>query len=533
VLTELRVHDLGVIDALALVLGPGMTAVTGETGAGKTLIVEAIELLVGGRADGTMVRAGASEAVIEGRFVSGDEEVVLRRVVPREGRSRAYVDGSLATAASLAAAGTRFVDLHGQHDHQSLLATAVQRRSLDRFGGIDLEPLRAARKELAAIDERLASLGGDERERAREIDLLRFQVRELDDAAIHDVDEDERLGREELVLADALAHQAAAETAWTALSTDGGAGDALAEAIAALDGREPFGDAVSRLRSAVAEVSDIASEVRSIGESIEDDQERLAAVLERRRRLHELRRKYGETLADVIAYHNEVGERLTELESRDATAAALDAERVRALAAIKREEIKVGTARRAAAPRLASATEANLRELAMPKAQLDVEVGDDPGDDVTFRIAANPGSPPLPLAKVASGGELARAMLALRLVLTEAPDTLVFDEVDAGIGGTAAIAVGRALAALGGRHQVLVVTHLPQVAASADAHVQVTKTAKRSRTSTTASALDGAERVVEIARMLSGTPDSTKARQHAEELLASATQERVASRRGR
>jgi DNA repair protein RecN (Recombination protein N) len=177
VLAELLVQNLGVIDELALVLGPGMTAVTGETGAGKTLIVEAIELLVGGRADGTMVRAGADEAVIEGRFVVGDDEVILRRVVPREGRSRAYLDGGLATAASLAEAGVRFVDLHGQHDHQSLLATAVQRRALDRFGGVDLEPLRAARKELAAIDERLAALGGDERERAREIDLLRFQVR--------------------------------------------------------------------------------------------------------------------------------------------------------------------------------------------------------------------------------------------------------------------------------------------------------------------------------------------------------------------
>jgi DNA repair protein RecN (Recombination protein N) len=328
-----------------------------------------------------------------------------------------------------------------------------------------------------------------------------------------------------------LAHQEAADHATAALSTDGGVGESLAVAIAALDGRAPFVEVAARLRSVAAELSDVATEVRLIGESIEDDQERLADVHERRRRLHELRRKYGETLSDVMSYHREVAERLAELESRDATAAALDAERVVALAVIRQEETTIGAARRAAAPLLAAATEANLRELAMPKARLDVEVGDDPGDDVAFRIAANPGSPPLPLAKVASGGELARAMLALRLVLTEAPDTLVFDEVDAGIGGAAAIAVGRALAALGGRHQVLVVTHLPQVAAAADAQVQVIKTAKRTRTATTASLLDERERVVEIARMLSGTPESDAARQHAEELLASAAKERVKARR--
>jgi DNA repair protein RecN (Recombination protein N) len=531
VLAELRVQNLGVIDELTLVLGPGMTALTGETGAGKTLIVEAIDLLVGGRADGTMVRAGATEAVVEGRFVVHDEDVILRRVVPREGRSRAYLDGGLATAATLAEAGGRLVDLHGQHDHQSLLSAAVQRRALDRFGSVDLEPLRAARKELAAIDERLAALGGDERERAREIDLLRFQVRELDEAAINDPDEDDRLEREDAILGDALAHQEAAAAATAALSTDGGTGESLAAAIAALDGREPFAAPLARLRSAAAELADVATEVRTIGEGIEDDQERLAAVQERRRQLHDLKRKYGETLTEVIAYQREVSERLAELESRDATAAALDAERGAVLASIRAEEAKVGAARRQAAPRLAAATEGNLRQLAMAKARLEVEVGADPGDDVAFRIAANPGSPPLPLVKVASGGELARTMLALRLVLTEAPDTLVFDEVDAGIGGAAANAVANALAALGGRHQVLVVTHLPQVAAAADAQIQVTKTATRSRTSTAASVLTEEDRVIEVARMLSGTPDSDTARQHAAELIATAATERTRARR--
>jgi DNA repair protein RecN (Recombination protein N) len=518
-LAELVVSDLGVIDRLSLVLAPGMTAFTGETGAGKTMIVEAIELLVGGRADPGVVRTGADEAVIEGRFVLGDDEVILRRVVPRKGRSRAYVDGGVAAVANLAESGARLVDLHGQHDHQSLLSPVSQRSALDRYGGVDLEPLRTLRKELTDLDERLAALGGDERERARELDLLRFQQRELDNAGIEDAGEDDVLEAEEDALADAVAHQEAAAGAVEALGSDGGAGELVASALALLDDRAPFAPATERLRGLAAELSDVTSELRSTGEGIEDDPERLSAVRDRRRLLHELKRKYGDTLADVIAFHAEIADRVSALETRDATAAALDAQRKELVERIAEAEAVVGAARRAAAPRLAEATQTNLRELAMPRAQLEVAVGPDPGDDVVFRLAANPGTPPQPLAKVASGGELARSMLALRLVLTEAPDTLVFDEVDAGVGGEAATAVGRSLAALGARHQVLVVTHLPQVAAFADAQVLVAKHVEEDRTRTTATHLKKKQRVVEVARMLSGSPDSPTARQHAEELL--------------
>jgi DNA repair protein RecN (Recombination protein N) len=520
-LAELVVTDLGVIDRLSLVLSPGMTAFTGETGAGKTMIVEAIELLVGGRADPAVVRTGAEEAVIEGRFLLGDDEVILRRVVPRKGRTRAYVDGALAAVSNLAEAGARLVDLHGQHDHQSLLSPSSQRSALDRFGSVDLEPLRALRKELAALDERLGALGGDERERARELDLLRFQQRELDNATIEDALEDELLEGEEDALADAVAHQEAAAGAVEALGSDGGAGGLVAAALALIDGRAPFAGATERLRGLAAELSDVTADLRSAGENIEDDPERLAALRERRRLLHELKRKYGDTLADVMAYHAEIADRVADLESRDATAAALEIQRKEFVEQIAEAEAVVGAARRAAAPRLADATQTNLRELAMPRAQLEVAVGPDPGDDVVFRLAANPGTPPQPLAKVASGGELARSMLALRLVLTEAPDTLVFDEVDAGVGGEAATAVGRSLAALGARHQVLVVTHLPQVAAFADAQVLVAKHVESDKTSTTATTLAEEDRVVEVARMLSGSPDSPTARQHADELLVS------------
>jgi DNA repair protein RecN (Recombination protein N) len=520
-LAELRVADLGVIEELSLVLGPGMTAVTGETGAGKTLVVTAIELLVGGRADATMVRPGAREAVVEGRFVGDDDtEVVLRRVIPAKGRSRAYVDGHLATLAELGERGAALVDLHGQHDHQSLLSPAVQRGALDRFGGIDLEPWRAARKEVAAVEERLAGLGGDERERAREIDLLRFQVDELDAAGLRDPDEDAALATEEDLLGDAEAHRAAALAAIDALSADGGATDALGLAIAALDGRAPFADLDARLRALAGELADVAAELRGAGESIEDDPQRQQALRERRQLLHDLRRKYGDTLADVMAWRDEAAARLAELEGHDALAAELDEELRRARTALEAAEAQLLASRAAAAPALAESVQAQLPALALPKARLEVEVGGPAGKEVALLFAANPGMPVHPLARVASGGELARAMLALRLVLTEGPPILVFDEVDAGIGGSAAQAVGRSLAAIADDHQVLVVTHLAQVAAWADAQVVVDKQVQGDTTVTSVAEVGGDDRVVELARMLSGAPESSTARDHARELLA-------------
>jgi DNA repair protein RecN (Recombination protein N) len=552
VILELAVRDLGVIAELRLVLGPGMTALTGETGAGKTLVVDAIELLVGGRADPVLVRTGADEAWVEGRFVrptdgagdgAGDggidvgDEVVLARAIPRSGRSRAYIDGRLATAGELAAIGAELVDLHGQHAHQSLLHTAAQREALDRFGGIDLGPLQAARRAIGAILDELAGMGGDERARARELDLLRYQVSEIDAAAIAGPGEDTALERLEDELADATAHREAASGAVMALSGNGAgdvaepatsAADAMGAALALLAGRAPFVDAEARLRALAAELSDVAGELRAAGEAIDEDPERLAQVRERRQLLHDLRRKYGETLADVLAEGDGLRARLAELEDHDRRAAELDARLTAARAAEAEAAAKVATARKSSAPLLAAEVQAHLAELALPKARVEVVVGgDDPGDDVELRLAANPGTPPLPLAKVASGGELARTMLALRLVLSAAPPTLVFDEVDAGIGGAAAVAVGRSLARLAQQpHQVLVVTHLPQVAAYADAQVRVAKQSDESTTVARVSVLDHPDRVIELSRMLSGQPDSDAARVHAAELLATAAGER-------
>jgi len=521
-LSELVVRDLGVIDELSLVLGEGMTVVTGETGAGKTLVVGAIDLLTGGRADASLVRPGATEAEIQGRFVTGDDEIIVRRVIPRDGRSRVYIDGHLATVSALSDHGVDLVDLHGQHAHQSLLRSSVQRAALDQFGGVDPRPLASLLDELRVTEQALAELGGDERVRAREIDLLRHQLAEIESAAIADPDEDHRLDDEESVLADATAHRDAAAETVALLDADGPVVSGVSAALAALDSRSPFTDLANRLQGVAAEVADLAGEARARAESIDDDPARLEALRERRAALRELRRKYGETLADVIAYAGETTARLDELTSFDERAAQLDRQRAALLADLTRVRAEILAARTEAAPRLAVAVEQHLAGLAMGGARLDVAVAGEAGDDVTIRLAANAGHEPQPLAKVASGGELARTMLALRLVLTAGPPTLVFDEVDAGIGGDVANTVGASLAELARDQQVLVVTHLAQVAAFADHHVAVTKHEADGSTVSAVVVLDDDSRITELSRMLSGSPDSSSAQEHARELVAAA-----------
>lgn len=531
-LVELHIENLGVIERSSLAFGPGMTALTGETGAGKTMLVEAIELLVGGRADAAIVRTGAAEARVDGRFLVESDgeavETVLTRVVPADGRSRAYINGRPATAATLAEAAERLVDLHGQHAHQSLMGVAAQRDALDRYGSVDLGPLRRARARVTEIEAELAMLGGDERARAREIDLLRYQVDELDAARIERDDEDDVLAADEAILADAQGHRTAGEAAIAVLRGDeAGVDELLRAAIRALENRLPFAAAAERLSAVGSELDDIVREIRSLSEAIDEDPERLAEIRVRRQLLVDVRRKYGESLADVMAFHRDADDRLRELLDYDRRAAELDRELAEATAAVAQAADAVREQRRAAAPGLAADIEARLRTLALPNAAVAIEVGngdDDPaGDAVRFLFSANPGSPLLPLQRVASGGELARTMLALRLVLSDGDDahggTLVFDEVDAGIGGSAATAVGGALAALSARHQVLVVTHLAQVAGRARRHHVVAKSVRGAHTFTDVAEVAGDARVAEIARMLTGS-DTEAAIGHARELLA-------------
>lgn len=528
-ITELVVTNMGVFEHARVPLAPGLNALTGETGAGKSLVVGAIQLLLGARSDPGVVRPGATEATVDGRFVAPDgSEVVLSRVIPADGRSRAYVNGRPVTVAELAEHGMALVELHGQHAHQQLLQASSQRHALDRFAGVDLEPLQTLRAEIAEIDAALAALGGDERTRAREVDLLRYQLDELDGANVVDVDEDDRLDAEEDVLADAVAHQRTGAAASDALAGDDGVTDRVQSVIAEVAGRAPFATIEPRLRAVAAELTDVAHDLRGVAESIADDPERLATIRERRQLLADLRRKYGESLAEVMAERESIRARLDELTSHDARAAELTDARSRAVALARDAARVVAKARRAAAPTLAGGVQERLRHLAMPHAVVEVAVeGDDPADDVRFLLAANPGGAPQSIAKVASGGELSRATLALRLELTAGPPSLIFDEVDAGIGGEAAWAVASALAALAGRHQVLLVTHLPQVAAFADTQLLVHKTGTTHSTEATVRVLDSDARVEELSRMLSGQPGSEIGREHAIELLATAAATRA------
>jgi DNA repair protein RecN (Recombination protein N) len=541
VLTELRVSQLGVIEDVRVVLAGGMTALTGETGAGKTLLVDAIQLLLGGTSESMMVRAGAAEAVIEGRFASADDgseggtdgETILARLVPAHGRSRAYLDGRMVAAAQLADHGHTLIDLHGQHAQQTLLAPAAQRAALDRSGGISTDEVTGARRRIREIAAAQEALGGDARTRARELDLLRYQLAELEGAGLEDPDEDELLMEEEERLADASGLREAASTAWRDLTGDDGIVDHLGAVVAAVAGRKPLAELEGRVRGLAAELADVAADARSVAESAEDDPARLAAVGARRRLLTEIRRKYGESLGAAMDYREDIRHRVEELMAHDSRAAALDAERQQAEGELQEAAARLWQARRSAAPALARSVEAKLHELAMPKARFDVEIGAERGSDkVTWRLGANPGQPLLPLTKVASGGELARTMLATRLVIGAAdeagaderdPPTLIFDEVDAGVGGEAAVAVGRALSALAEHHQVLVVTHLPQVAAFADHQLVVRKDTAGNRTVADVTEVRGPDRVVELSRMLSGSPDSETARRHAEELLSRAS----------
>lgn len=529
-LVELCVRNLGVIEEVRIPLGDGLVALTGETGAGKTMIVEALALLRGARPDPSRVRHGASEAVVEGLFATDDEEHVVRRVVPASGRSRAYMDGELVTAANLQDVTEGLVELNGQHAQQALLRGGAQRRALDRFAGVDRAPLLGLRDQLRAIDEQLGALGGDDAAVLREVAFLRHQLDEI--ASVDPApDEDVALAAEEDLLVGAVEHRTAGERAVELLSGDGAAVDRLSSAASLLQGRAVFEQTAARVSALAIELGDAVSELRAVAEGIEPDTERLDAVRQRRHQLAGLRRKYGSDIAAVLDAAREARNRLAELESLDERRAELRARREELTAELHRCGRTVGQQRRAATAGLAAAVGEVLADLAMPHAQVGVRVEDTEsfphaGESVDFLLASGPGSPAGPLDRVASGGELSRVMLALRLVLSGGPPTMVFDEIDAGVGGEAALAVGRCLAELAAGRQVLVVTHLPQVAAHADHQLRVSKRVDGSVTVTTVEPLDDDDRVIELSRMLSGSPSSTTARDHASELLAVAARTR-------
>ncbi len=576
-LEEIRIGSLGVIESSTLELGPGLTVITGETGAGKTMIVTALGLLLGGRADSGAVRTGARSARVEGvvtaegldGFAAAVEEaggevedgrVVLARNVSAEGRSRAFVGGASVPVSVLSEAAEPLVAVHGQSDQHRLLKARTQREALDHFGGAEVADLldryAGLFGRLSETQRELDEVVSTARDRAREADLLRFGLSEID-AVTPEPGEDAALAAEESRLGYADTLRTAAEQAREALSSEQDRPDALATSSAArtlLDGVRDHDSEAGELADRLGEISyllsDVAADVASYASRLEIDPVRLAAVSERRAALTALTRKYGETIDDVLAWAERSATRLTDLDHTDDRIEELRTQRTELRAELADVAGALSGARSEAAARLSTEVTEELALLAMPDARVDITVRQheedqpdeaSPGaplrvgnrwltftasgvDEIEFLLAANTGSEPRPLHKGASGGELSRVMLALEVSLaaTSPVPTFVFDEVDAGVGGKAAVEVGRRLAQLAQSAQVLVVTHLPQVAAYADRHVVVEKSSDGSVTTSGLTVLDADERERELSRMFAGMEESDTALAHARELLDAA-----------
>jgi DNA repair protein RecN (Recombination protein N) len=573
VLEEVRISGLGVIDDAVLELSAGFNVVTGETGAGKTMVVSGLGLLFGGRADPARVRPGADRAVVEGRLrVDPDSAVarqvnesggdldddgstlILTRSVSAEGRSRASAGGRSVPVSLLTYLSDDLVAVHGQADQQQLLKPGKQREALDRFSGPDFAGLLTAyqrafhqhRDVRAELDE----LTRQAVERAREAEDLRRGLTEVERAEPVDGEDIERMSEEER-LANADALHAAATTAHEALAGDPASGTfeaadvltLLAAARTALESAAQHDAQLKALEGRVGEaaylLSDVAAELAAYAQSVEADPARLAVVQERRAELTRLVRQYGTVgasadIAAVLAWAKSAATRLSELDTDEDRIAELGQQEAELAESVAELAGQLTAARTQTAKRFADEVTAELTALAMPHARVSVAVtpaqafGPHGADEVEIRLAAHPGAPALPLHKGASGGELSRIMLAIEVVFAGADPvpTFVFDEVDAGVGGKAAVEIGRRLARLARLAQVIVVTHLPQVAAFADNHLVVEKASDGTVVRSGISKLDDAGRVRELSRMLAGLEDSEFGRAHASELLAAAAAER-------
>ncbi|HVF20317.1 MAG TPA: DNA repair protein RecN [Mycobacteriales bacterium] len=580
-LEEMRIRGLGVIDDAVLELGPGLTVVTGETGAGKTMVVHGLALLAGGRADAGLVRPGSDRAVVEGRLVVDpdgpaaaraadagaelDDGAVLevsRTIVADGGRSRAHVGGRSVPLGVLSDVCGSLVALHGQHDQQRLLGGAEQRLVLDRYAGEELAgpfgSYRVAFTRWQQVDAEITEITTRRRERAQEAELLRLGLAEIAGVAPQ-AGEDADLTAEVARLAHADQLRSAASAAQRALTGDptdaagevdaAGLVGAARTSLAGVVSLDADLDAVAaRLAEVAYLLGDCAADLSAYAASVDADPVRLDQAQQRQAALATLTRKYAADIAGVVEWADLAASRLAELSGDDDRLEELQGESRALEAQLAELASAVSAARRAAAARLGAGVTAELAELAMPHALLDVRVEQTPAergglvvdglrvactrdgvDSVEILLVPHAGAPARAVAKGASGGELSRVMLALEVVLADADPvpTMVFDEVDAGVGGRAAVEVGRRLARLARSHQVVVVTHLPQVAAFADRHLRVVKSDDGSVTASDVVLLDDAARVIELSRMLAGLEDSTLARGHAEELLAAAAADKV------
>jgi DNA repair protein RecN (Recombination protein N) len=565
-LSELRLKNLAVIDAVTVSLGPGLNAVTGETGAGKSIVVDAILLVMGARAQPDLIRTGADSAIIEAVFElepesaaaalleqaghpAPDGMLVVKREISRAGRHRIFVNDSPATVAFLERLGETLVELHGQHEHQRLMEAGRQLDLLDRYAGAE-----AARDHLAgqvaeweAARDELRRIAEEAREGKRQEDLLRFQLSEIDAVRLHEGEEDElRAERRRLQHAERIA--AGLEEVTTLLYDDERSAAARLQRAGALlrelAGYDPeLGAPAAALGEAEAYLEDAIGRARALRDRAPFDPERLAEIDERLDVITRLKRKYGEAAEAVGAYRAQIAATLDRLERHEEVVAELEGRVARTADAAGQAALELAETRAGAASRLERQVQKELRGLGMEQARFRIGLRREPAadgelaagparwrvgwrgaDHAEMLFSANPGEDPRPLAKVVSGGELSRTMLAMRAVLSAAGDvpTMVFDEVDAGIGGRVAEVVGQKLGQIAAGRQVLCVTHLAPIAVYADHHLRAEKTASRTSTRTTVTTLDGAARVQELARMLGGERVTDATRRAARELLRAA-----------
>jgi DNA repair protein RecN (Recombination protein N) len=556
-LVELRAENYAVIDHAIAVFGPGLNLLTGETGAGKSILVDALALLMGGKASVEVVRHGAAKAVVAcvfestpgaGRILeengldSEGNEIILRRDILLSGKGRVFVNNQPATVAVLRQLAPELALVHAQGESLSSFDQAQQRNLLDRFGGFSTDAVAETHARWREASSKLDDLLQGEQARLRMVDLWSYQHKEIDQARL-EPGEDEALETEKRVLANAEKLYGAAMGAFEQLY-EGGASAEVAlraalrnvEELARYDGR--FTEAAQQIASARATLGDVAASLRDYAEGISASPERLAEIEDRLALIDRLKRKYGKTVAEVVAFAQEVGRKLAEVEDRDELLNQLKVELGYAAAAYRAAAGALHAERKTAAGKLAKLAEAQINSLAM-KVRFEVTVtANEPQtgwtasgwDQVEYRISTNPGEPLKPLDEIASGGEMSRVMLALKVSVEEGavkpkkksptPRTLVFDEIDIGIGGRAAEAVGQKLKSLSRGQQVLCVTHLPQIASFADQHFLIDKREHQGRTKTQVSLLDDRARTNEVARMLSGATVTETSLQHAAQMIA-------------
>ncbi|OES44411.1 DNA repair protein RecN [Domibacillus iocasae] len=552
-LQELSIRHFAIIDSLALSFERGLTVLTGETGAGKSIIIDALQLLTGGRGSGEFVRHGEKKAEIEGMFaihkghpcvpicrefgIDVDEEaIILRREISAAGKSVCRINGKMVTLSILREIGARLMDIHGQHEHQELMNAASHIRLLDDFGGASILKARGQYEEVygryAYLQSEIRRLSENDQHLAHRLDLIQFQLNEIEKAALVS-GEEEKLEAERQQLANFEKLYGALSEAYNALSGDGKALDWLGLSINGLESAAEINEEYKSLHESAANsfyvLEDTVRDVSSLLDTLEFNPERLNEIQSRLNEISQLKRKYGATIDEILQYGASIAEEIDQLTHRDTHVNRLQKELEEAEFDVEAEGKKLSVLRSEAAAQLEKAIHRELKELYMEKTVFNVNIQNESGqfkkdgmDQIEFYMTTNPGEPLKPLVKIASGGEMSRVMLAMKTIFSrhQGVTSIIFDEVDTGVSGRVAQAIGEKIYKIAVHSQVLCISHLPQVAAMADTHLYIQKNLEGARTSTTVTPLSEEEKAAEIGRMISGVEMTDLTKEHARELLS-------------